>query len=89
MTFYNAIANNGVMVKPKFVEAIIKDGLVIKENPTGHLKKFSDLKNYWKSAKTKKAIQTMISMHIKGKSNILNIAFPISMQNTSTMPKNY
>jgi cell division protein FtsI (penicillin-binding protein 3) len=34
VTFYNAIANNGVMVKPKFVKAIVKDGEVIEEIPT-------------------------------------------------------
>ncbi len=34
LNFYNAIANNGVMVKPKFVREIAKDGEVIKEFPT-------------------------------------------------------
>ena len=34
LTFYNAIANNGVMVKPKFVKSIVKDGQVIEEIPT-------------------------------------------------------
>lgn len=34
LTFYNAIANNGVMVRPKFVKAAVKDGEVIKEFPT-------------------------------------------------------
>lgn len=34
LTFYNAIANDGVMVKPKFVKAATKDGKVIKEFPT-------------------------------------------------------
>ncbi|MBE6275939.1 MAG: PASTA domain-containing protein [Bacteroides sp.] len=34
LTFYNAIANNGVMVKPKFVKAIVKDGEIIEEVPT-------------------------------------------------------
>jgi len=34
LAFYNAIANNGVMVKPKFVKAIVKDGEVIEEIPT-------------------------------------------------------
>lgn len=34
LNFYNAIANNGVMVKPKFVKALMKDGEVIKEFPT-------------------------------------------------------
>jgi len=34
LNFYNAIANNGVMVKPKFVKAIAKDGEIIQEFPT-------------------------------------------------------
>lgn len=34
LNFYNAIANNGKMVKPKFVKAIVKDGEVIEEIPT-------------------------------------------------------
>lgn len=34
LTFYNAIANNGVMVQPKFVRAAIRDGEVIQEYPT-------------------------------------------------------
>lgn len=34
LNFYNAIANNGVMVKPKFVKAIAKNGDIIKEFPT-------------------------------------------------------
>ena len=31
LTIYNAVANNGVMVKPQFVDAITKDGKVIKK----------------------------------------------------------
>ena len=34
LNFYNAIANNGVMVKPKFVKAIAKDGEILEEIPT-------------------------------------------------------
>ena len=34
LAFYNAIANNGVMVKPKFVKSIVKDGQVIQYIPT-------------------------------------------------------
>lgn len=34
LTFYNAIANNGVMVRPKFVRAAMKDGEVVQEYPT-------------------------------------------------------
>jgi len=34
LTFYNAIANNGTMVRPKFVKAAVKDGEVVKEYPT-------------------------------------------------------
>lgn len=34
LNFYNAIANNGKMIKPKFVKAITKDGNIIKDFPT-------------------------------------------------------
>ena len=34
VTFYNAIANNGVMVRPKFVKAAVKDGDIVKDYPT-------------------------------------------------------
>ena len=34
LTFYNAIANDGVMVRPKFVKAAVKDGEVVHEFPT-------------------------------------------------------
>jgi cell division protein FtsI (penicillin-binding protein 3) len=34
LTFYNAIANNGKMVRPKFVKEIVKDGEVLEEFPT-------------------------------------------------------
>lgn len=33
LTFYNAIANNGVMVRPRFVKHIEKDGEIIQEFP--------------------------------------------------------
>lgn len=34
LAFYNAVANDGVMVKPKMVEAIKKHGQLVKEFPT-------------------------------------------------------
>lgn len=34
LTFYNAIANNGTMVKPKFVRSIVHNGETIEEYPT-------------------------------------------------------
>jgi cell division protein FtsI (penicillin-binding protein 3) len=34
LTFYNAIANNGRMVRPKFVKEIMQNGSVIEEYPT-------------------------------------------------------
>lgn len=34
LAFYNAIANNGKMVKPKLVKAIVRNGEVVKEFPT-------------------------------------------------------
>lgn len=37
-TFYNAIANNGRMVRPRLVKAVEKDGEVIKEYPVEVLK---------------------------------------------------
>ena len=30
LTFYNAIANNGVSIRPKFVRAAVRDGEVVK-----------------------------------------------------------
>lgn len=33
LTFYNAIANNGVMVKPRFAKSIVKDGQVVEDIP--------------------------------------------------------
>ncbi len=33
ITFYNAIANNGTMMRPRFVKQIVKDGEVLKEFP--------------------------------------------------------
>lgn len=33
LTFYNAIANNGTMMRPRFVKAVEKDGQVIQEFP--------------------------------------------------------
>lgn len=34
LNFYNAIANNGVMIKPKFVKAIARNGEIVQEYPT-------------------------------------------------------
>ena len=49
VTFYNAIANNGRMVKPRFVRAICKDGVTLKEFPVEvvkeHICKPSTLKD--------------------------------------------
>lgn len=33
LNFYNAIANNGTMVKPRFVTAISKDGVILEKKP--------------------------------------------------------
>lgn len=38
LTFYNAIANGGCMVKPRIIKAEMKDGKVIREFPTEVLK---------------------------------------------------
>ena len=34
LTFYNAIANDGVSIRPKFVKAAMKDGEIVQEFPT-------------------------------------------------------
>ena len=34
LTFYNAIANDGVMVRPKFVKALMREGEIVEEYPT-------------------------------------------------------
>lgn len=34
LTFYNAIANNGKMIKPKFVKAISRNGEIVEKYPT-------------------------------------------------------
>ncbi len=38
VAFYNAIANNGKMVKPRFVKGVMKDGELVKEFPVEVLK---------------------------------------------------
>ena len=38
VAFYNAIANNGKMMQPRFVKSVVKDGKVIKEFPPVVLK---------------------------------------------------
>ena len=38
LTFYNAIANDGKMVKPRFVKSAVKDGVTIAEYPVEVLK---------------------------------------------------
>ena len=38
LTFYNAIANNGRMVKPRFVTAELKDGMVVRDFPVEVIK---------------------------------------------------
>lgn len=34
LTFYNAVANNGVMVKPKFIEEVREDGIPVRKFPS-------------------------------------------------------
>mgnify|MGYP002623319575 CR=1 FL=1 len=43
LTFYNAIANNGKMMKPRFVKEILKDGEVYKEFPPEVVKGHSQI----------------------------------------------
>lgn len=56
LTFYNAIANNGVMVRPKLVKAIMKNGEIVKEYPTEIINPAIC------SPKTLKLIQDMLEM---------------------------
>lgn len=56
LTFYNAIANNGVMVRPKFVKAIARNGEILKEYPTEVMNPAIC------SPKTLKIIQDMLEM---------------------------
>lgn len=56
LTFYNAIANNGVMVRPKFVKAIARNGEILKEYPTEIMNPAIC------SPKTLKIIQDMLEM---------------------------
>ena len=48
LTFYNAIANNGKMMRPRFVKQVVKDGEVIAEYPPevmrSHIAKESTIK---------------------------------------------
>ena len=56
LTFYNAIANNGVMVRPKFVKAVMRNGEIIQEYPTEVIKPSIC------SAKTLKQIQEILEL---------------------------
>ena len=56
LTFYNAIANNGMMVRPKFVKAIARNGEILKEYPTEVMNPAIC------SPKTLKIIQDMLEM---------------------------
>lgn len=55
LTFYNAIANNGKMVKPRFVKAVVKDGVTIQTFPTEVIKE-----HITKSPKTIETMQTVL-----------------------------
>ncbi len=54
LAFYNAIANNGVMVAPKFAKGVMKHGEMIQEFPTEIIKKSIC------SERTLKQIQTIL-----------------------------
>ena len=54
LAFYNAIANNGVMVAPKFAKGVMKNGEMIQEFPTEVIKKSIC------SERTLKQIQTIL-----------------------------
>ncbi|MBQ6162829.1 MAG: transpeptidase family protein [Prevotella sp.] len=55
VTFYNAIANNGKMMKPRFVKRVVKDGKTIKEYPPEVLRE-----HITKNPKTITLIQTIL-----------------------------
>ncbi len=54
LTFYNAIANNGRMMRPRFVKQVVKDGHVIMEFPP------EVIKEHICKEKTLKEIQTIL-----------------------------
>jgi cell division protein FtsI (penicillin-binding protein 3) len=54
LTFYNAIANDGTMVKPRFVKSVVKDGVTIAEYPV------EVLKEHICKATTVKTMQTIL-----------------------------
>lgn len=54
LTFYNAIANNGTMMRPRFVKAVVKDGQVLQEFPP------QVIKQHICKDKTLHEIQTML-----------------------------
>lgn len=54
VTFYNAIANNGKMVKPRFVKKVVKNGETLKEFPT------EVIKEQIAKPKTIKTMQTIL-----------------------------
>lgn len=56
LTFYNAIANNGKMMKPRFVKQVVKDGEVIKDFPPEVVKGHEQIAK----PKTIQTIQTIL-----------------------------
>ena len=56
LTFYNAIANGGKMVRPRFVKAVLKNGEVVREYPV------EVIKEQICSPKTLKDIQDILEM---------------------------
>lgn len=59
VTFYNAVANGGKMMKPMFVEAVVKDGSVVKNiEPTV-------LRNSIASTKTIRAAHDMLKLVVE------------------------
>lgn len=56
LTFYNAIANNGKMMQPRFVKAVLKNGEVVQEFPPQVVKGHEQIA----SPKTIKIMQTIL-----------------------------
>lgn len=55
VTFYNAIANDGIMMRPRFVKCIMKDGKVVEEFPPTKV-----MESRMAKLKTVKTVQTLL-----------------------------
>ena len=74
LTFYNAVANNGTMMRPMFVEAVVKDGKTLEE------KKPHVMRNAIASRKTIRTVREMLKGVVENgtASNISNTSYKIA-----------